>query len=94
MRTWPNFDQENRDVSKEELTVTGTYIFQSKQQELYYHYWQHNIIFYKHNNFNQNLHYWHHNKNIFIINYLLLYVLNDFWRKISEDGDNAETCSS
>jgi hypothetical protein len=30
----------------------------------------------------------------FIVNYLLLQVLMKFWRKLSEDGDDAETCSS
>ena len=47
-------------------------------------------ILHKYNNFNQNLHYWHHNKSIFIVNYLLMYVLNDFWRKLFADGDNVE----
>jgi hypothetical protein len=27
-----------------------------------------------------------------IVNYLLLYVLMNFWCKLPEDGDNAETC--
>jgi len=30
----------------------------------------------------------------FIVNYLFLHVLVIFWRKLSEDGDNAETCRS
>jgi len=31
---------------------------------------------------------------VFIVNYLLLFVLMKFWCKLSEDGDNAETCRS
>jgi hypothetical protein len=33
-------------------------------------------------------------KCVFVINYLLLHVLDDFWYKIPEDGNNAETCRS
>lgn len=43
------------------------------------------------NTFKQNLHYWHLNKCRFIVNYLLLYVLMNFWFKLPEDGNNVET---
>jgi hypothetical protein len=43
------------------------------------------------NNFNQNLHCWYLNKCRFIVNYLLLYALMNFWCKLPEDGKNFET---
>jgi hypothetical protein len=36
---------------------------------------------------------WHHNKNIFIVDYLLLYSVMKSRCKLPENGDYAETCS-
>ena len=95
LEDWMQF-QSPLDISVHATAVTDSYTAFShtgKQIGLSL-YWPLYIILHIFHKCNHNLNYWLHNKCMFIINYLLLYVSIELWCKISEDGDNAETCSS
>jgi len=66
------------DICLQAITVTDIYISLNHTKNRLLHYSQHKFILKLFHNFNHNLHYLRHNKVVYIINYLLRCISNEY----------------